>query len=157
MAGRVQPSAEPAARRVECGPVIRYPRDPELGVAITICRTVREQITSTAKPWIEIGSFNNVSPPRNAGQPLYNYCKSLGGRDGSPAHVNLLTLHSAKACEYDVVIMVKLAADRRRRWPTQPNSARMFGGRSPLHYMTTHGVKGFAESLKFLNAVMVSR
>jgi DNA helicase II / ATP-dependent DNA helicase PcrA len=32
--------------------------------------------------------------------------KSLGGRDGSPAHINLLTLHSAKGCEYDVVIMV---------------------------------------------------
>jgi DNA helicase II / ATP-dependent DNA helicase PcrA len=33
---------------------------------------------------------------------------SLGGRDGSPLHVNLLTLHSAKGCEYDVVIMVGL-------------------------------------------------
>jgi DNA helicase-2/ATP-dependent DNA helicase PcrA len=32
--------------------------------------------------------------------------ESLGGRDGSSAHVNLLTLHSAKGCEYDVVIMV---------------------------------------------------
>ena len=32
--------------------------------------------------------------------------KSLGGRDGSPTHVNMLTLHSAKGCEYDVVIMV---------------------------------------------------
>src|SRR2546421_6274572 len=32
--------------------------------------------------------------------------KNLGGRDGSPAHINLLTLHSAKGCEYDVVIMV---------------------------------------------------
>ncbi|WP_292617582.1 MULTISPECIES: ATP-dependent helicase [unclassified Nitrobacter] len=32
--------------------------------------------------------------------------KSLGGRDGSPTHINLLTLHSAKGCEYDVVIMV---------------------------------------------------
>jgi DNA helicase-2/ATP-dependent DNA helicase PcrA len=30
---------------------------------------------------------------------------SLGGRDGSPAHVNMLTLHSAKGCEYDVVVM----------------------------------------------------
>lgn len=33
---------------------------------------------------------------------------SLGGRDGSPAHLNLLTLHSAKGCEYDVVIMLGL-------------------------------------------------
>ena len=33
---------------------------------------------------------------------------SLGGRDGSPDHLNLLTLHSAKGCEYDVVIMVGL-------------------------------------------------
>ncbi len=32
----------------------------------------------------------------------------LGGRDGSPKHLNLLTLHSAKGCEYDVVIMVGL-------------------------------------------------
>lgn len=32
----------------------------------------------------------------------------LGGRDGSPTHLNLLTLHSAKGCEYDVVILVGL-------------------------------------------------
>jgi DNA helicase-2/ATP-dependent DNA helicase PcrA len=31
---------------------------------------------------------------------------NLGGRDGSSEHLNLLTLHSAKGCEYDVVIMV---------------------------------------------------
>lgn len=30
----------------------------------------------------------------------------LGGRDGSPSHINLLTLHSSKGCEYDVVMMV---------------------------------------------------
>ena len=34
--------------------------------------------------------------------------RSLGGRDGSPTHINMLTLHSAKGCEYDVVIMVGL-------------------------------------------------
>lgn len=28
---------------------------------------------------------------------------SLGGRDGSPQHLNLLALHSAKGREYDVV------------------------------------------------------
>lgn len=32
----------------------------------------------------------------------------LGGRDGSPDQLNLLTLHSAKGCEYDVVIMLGL-------------------------------------------------
>jgi DNA helicase-2/ATP-dependent DNA helicase PcrA len=31
---------------------------------------------------------------------------TLGTRDGSPTDLNLLTLHSAKGCEYDVVIMV---------------------------------------------------
>lgn len=43
------------------------------------------------------------------GGPLANLdVTSLGGRDGSPLHLNLLTLHSAKGCEYDVVIMVGL-------------------------------------------------
>lgn len=32
----------------------------------------------------------------------------LGGRDGSSNQLNLLTLHSAKGCEYDVVIMLGL-------------------------------------------------
>jgi DNA helicase II / ATP-dependent DNA helicase PcrA len=32
----------------------------------------------------------------------------LGGRDGSPDHLNLLTLHSSKGTEYDVVIMLGL-------------------------------------------------
>jgi len=32
----------------------------------------------------------------------------LGGRDGDPDHLNLLTLHSAKGCEYDAVIMMGL-------------------------------------------------
>jgi len=32
----------------------------------------------------------------------------LGGRDGDPHHLNLLTLHSAKGCEYDAVIMMGL-------------------------------------------------
>tara|TARA_A100001391_G_C5080110_1_gene279894 strand:- start:1929 stop:3743 length:1815 start_codon:yes stop_codon:yes gene_type:complete len=33
---------------------------------------------------------------------------SLGGRGGTPDHLNLLTFHSAKGCEYDVVIMIGL-------------------------------------------------
>ena len=32
----------------------------------------------------------------------------LGNKDGSPEQLNLLTLHSAKGCEYDVVIMLGL-------------------------------------------------
>jgi DNA helicase II / ATP-dependent DNA helicase PcrA len=31
---------------------------------------------------------------------------SLGAREGSPKHLSLLTLNSAKGCEYDVVMMV---------------------------------------------------
>ena len=45
----------------------------------------------------------------SAGGPLHDLdVASLGGRDGSPRHLNLLILHSAKGCEYDVVIMVGL-------------------------------------------------
>ena len=32
----------------------------------------------------------------------------LGGRDGAPNQLNLLTFHSAKGCEYDVVIIIGL-------------------------------------------------
>ena len=34
--------------------------------------------------------------------------RGLGNRDGSPEQLNLLTLHSAKGCEYDVVVMLGL-------------------------------------------------
>lgn len=34
--------------------------------------------------------------------------RELGKQDGSPDHLNLLTLHSSKGCEYDVVIMIGL-------------------------------------------------
>lgn len=34
--------------------------------------------------------------------------RELGRQDGSPDHLNLLTFHSAKGCEYDVVIMIGL-------------------------------------------------
>ncbi|CAN5224032.1 DNA helicase PcrA [soil metagenome] len=34
--------------------------------------------------------------------------RELGRQDGSPDHLNLLTLHSSKGCEYDVVIMLGL-------------------------------------------------
>jgi len=33
---------------------------------------------------------------------------SLGRRDGTPDHFNLLTLHSAKGCEYSVVVMIEM-------------------------------------------------
>ncbi len=55
---------------------------------------------------------------------------SLGGRDGSPLHLNLLTLHSAKGCEYDVVIMVGLDLGslpwRNEAPATQRESRRLF-------------------------------
>lgn len=52
---------------------------------------------------------NRMSTALASGGPLADLdLASLGGRDGSPLHLNLLTLHSAKGCEYDVVIMVGL-------------------------------------------------
>ena len=52
---------------------------------------------------------DRMSAALTAGGPLADLdLASLGGRDGSPLHLNLLTLHSAKGCEYDVVIMVGL-------------------------------------------------
>jgi DNA helicase-2/ATP-dependent DNA helicase PcrA len=55
---------------------------------------------------------------------------SLGGRDGSPDHLNLLTLHSAKGCEYDVVIMVGLDLGslpwRNEQPPARRESRRLF-------------------------------
>ena len=52
---------------------------------------------------------DRMSAALDVGGPLAELdVASLGGRDGSPLHLNLLTLHSAKGCEYDVVIMVGL-------------------------------------------------
>lgn len=34
--------------------------------------------------------------------------EQLGGRDGDPSHLNMLTLHSAKGCEFQVVVMIGL-------------------------------------------------
>ncbi|WP_428395588.1 ATP-dependent helicase [Lichenicoccus sp.] len=43
------------------------------------------------------------------GGPLVGFStRELGKQDGSPDHLNLLTLHSSKGCEYDVVIMLGL-------------------------------------------------
>jgi DNA helicase-2/ATP-dependent DNA helicase PcrA len=56
----------------------------------------REQVDRMSAALAASGSLANLDLP------------SLGGRDGSPLHLNLLTLHSAKGCEYDVVIMVGL-------------------------------------------------
>ncbi len=50
-----------------------------------------------------------MSAALGVGGPLADLdLASLGGHAGSPLHLNLLTLHSAMGCEYDVVIMVWL-------------------------------------------------
>jgi hypothetical protein len=43
------------------------------------------------------------------------------------------------------------------RWITRRNSARPFGGSSPLDYMIMNGLEGFAEALKFLNRRALQR
>ena len=57
----------------------------------------------------QLEQVNRMSAALSPGGPLADHdIVSLGGRDGSPLHLNLLTLHSAKGCEFDVVIMVGL-------------------------------------------------
>lgn len=51
----------------------------------------------------------NLSIALGAEGPLAEFnTRELGRQDGSPDHLNLLTLHSSKGCEYDVVIMLGL-------------------------------------------------
>jgi DNA helicase II / ATP-dependent DNA helicase PcrA len=40
----------------------------------------------------------------------------LGGQAGSPDHLNLITLHSAKGLEFDVVVMMGLEQGRMPSW-----------------------------------------
>lgn len=77
--------------------------------------------------------------------------RSLGGRDGSPDHVNMLTLHSAKGCEYDVVIMVGMdmgAMPWRNEEPKEMlESRRLFyvgltRARDAVHMLYSGWVKG---------------
>lgn len=56
----------------------------------------RAQVVAMTKGLAEGGAIQGLDMAR------------LGGRDGSPNQLNLLTLHSAKGCEYDVVIMLGL-------------------------------------------------
>ena len=57
----------------------------------------------------QLEQVDRMSAALSPGGPLADHdIVNLGGRDGSPMHLNLLTLHSAKGCEYDVVIMVGL-------------------------------------------------
>jgi hypothetical protein len=42
-------------------------------------------------------------------------------------------------------------------WIARKSASRPFGGRSPLDYMTAHGLPGFAEALKFLNRQALRR
>jgi DNA helicase-2/ATP-dependent DNA helicase PcrA len=40
----------------------------------------------------------------------------LGGQAGSPEHLNLVTLHSAKGLEFDVVVMMGMEQGRMPNW-----------------------------------------
>ncbi len=54
----------------------------------------------------QVGNMETALGPEGALAGLE--LAGLGSRDGSPEQLNLLTLHSAKGCEYDVVIMLGL-------------------------------------------------
>jgi len=49
----------------------------------------------------------------------------FGGKGGSPAHINLITLHSAKGLEFDVVIMMGMDQGKIPSWAARtPESKR---------------------------------
>lgn len=57
----------------------------------------------------QIEEVEKLTRALNSGGPLEGFStRELGAQDGSPDHLNLLTFHSSKGCEYDVVIMIGL-------------------------------------------------
>jgi DNA helicase-2/ATP-dependent DNA helicase PcrA len=65
----------------------------------------------TAQPELsdQVAAVDSMSRSLAAGGALAGITTlRLGGRDGTPDQLNLLTLHSAKGTEYDVVVMVGL-------------------------------------------------
>lgn len=78
---------------------------------VTVLRTEMLDTLMAVEPSLadQREQVDRMSAALAAGGPLADLdLASLGGRDGSPLHLNVLTLHSAKGCEYDVVIMVGL-------------------------------------------------
>ena len=74
------------------------------------------------------GQFRKLVVPLSPGRALGNLdLARLGGRDSSPYHLNLLTLHSSKGTEYDVVIVLGLdegSLPWRNESPTKVQEAR---------------------------------
>jgi DNA helicase-2/ATP-dependent DNA helicase PcrA len=48
----------------------------------------------------------------------------FGGQAGSPDHLNLITLHSAKGLEFDVVILMGLEQGKIPSWRAETDAAR---------------------------------
>jgi hypothetical protein len=65
-------------------------------------------------------------------------------------------LHSAAVPGWLLAFLQRDGADA-GHWVLKRNSAHPFGGRSPLDYMVTHGMRGLAETLKFLNRRALER
>lgn len=84
------------------------------GAAKSFVQELREKLLNalmTSEPALsdQSAQVNAMMKALDAGGPIHGLDMArLGGRDGSPAQLNLLTLHSAKGCEYDVVIMLGL-------------------------------------------------
>jgi DNA helicase-2/ATP-dependent DNA helicase PcrA len=54
----------------------------------------------------EVAVLSRLMEKTQVGKPLANWSVArFGGQGGSPTHLNLMTLHSAKGLEFDVVMM----------------------------------------------------
>lgn len=110
--------------RVDEGPARRFVRSLRVGMLDALMATEpsladqREQVERMSAALAVGGALADLD------------LASLGGRDGSPLHLNLLTLHSAKGCEYNVVIMVGLDLGslpwRNEQPPARRESRRLF-------------------------------
>ena len=78
-----------------------------LGTVLDVDTTLRDEREALA----------TVVGASDAGGPMAHWTVSVfGGQGGSPDHLNLVTLHSAKGLEFRVVIMMGMEQGRIPRW-----------------------------------------
>ena len=75
-------------------------------------------------------AFEKLGKACASGGPLESvHVVTFSGQSGSPEHLNLITLHSAKGLEFDVVIMMGMDQGRIPRWNQSSEAEKQERGR----------------------------